>query len=157
MVDTSDRPDPGPLGCESERLHLSGEIQPFGALLRLDTDGRVSHASANCGAILGLPPEALLGQMPGPLLGGIDWLNDQPPRGGFPILRTKAFTAHGEALDLAVSPSGDGLLLEFEPTGDFSGTHSLKLKSLEAIQLQHSSTVHEHRRRQLSWPVERQL
>ncbi|KIM00791.1 Phytochrome two-component sensor histidine kinase [Paramagnetospirillum magnetotacticum MS-1] len=143
MVDTGSRSEPGLQGCESERLHLSGEIQPFGALLRLDPDGQVSHASANCGAVLGIPPEALLGQIPGPLLGGLVGLDELTPLGGFPILRTKAFTAHGDALDLAVSPSGEGLLLEFEPTGDFSGTHSLKLKSLEAIHLLHSPTVRE--------------
>ena len=123
MVDTGGRPDPGPLECESERLHLSGEIQPFGALLRLGADGRVSHASANCAEVLGLRPDALLGQMPGPLLAGVD---DLTGRSGNPAIRIKACTPSGGALDLAVSPSGEGLLLEFEPTGDCAERPSLK-------------------------------
>ena len=126
MVYTGDRPDPGPLGCESERLHLSGEIQPFGALLRLDPDGRVSHASANCGVVLGVPAEALLGQVPGSLLRGLDGLDDLIRGGGFPAIRIKACSSLGGALDLMVSPSGEGLLMEFEPTGDCTEAPLLK-------------------------------
>ena len=35
-------------GCEAEKLHLSGAIQSFGAMLCLHSEGlRVTHASAN--------------------------------------------------------------------------------------------------------------
>ena len=34
--------------CEREQLHLSGAIQPHGALLHVADDGTISHASANC-------------------------------------------------------------------------------------------------------------
>jgi two-component system, chemotaxis family, sensor kinase Cph1 len=136
MVDTGDRHYPEPLGCESERLHLSGEIQPFGALLRLDPDGRVSHASANCSAVLGIPPEALLGQLPGPLLGGLEGLDDLTRRGCLSAIRIKAFPPSDGALDLVVSPSGEGLLLEFEPVDDCTEARSHRFHN--AVQLLHT-------------------
>ena len=49
--------------CESEQLHLSGAIQPFGALIRIDTaSGLITHVSANIDDILGVEAPALLGQ-----------------------------------------------------------------------------------------------
>ncbi|HYI68166.1 MAG TPA: GAF domain-containing protein [Skermanella sp.] len=49
--------------CESEQLHLSGAIQPFGALIRIDTaSGLITHVSANIDCILGVEAPALLGQ-----------------------------------------------------------------------------------------------
>ncbi len=51
--------------CEREPIHIPGAIQPHGALLAAPIDGlRVSHASENLGAILGLPATRALG---GPL------------------------------------------------------------------------------------------
>ena len=40
--------------CDREPIHIPGSIQPHGALLALDRLGRLSHASANVGAMLGL-------------------------------------------------------------------------------------------------------
>lgn len=49
--------------CESEQLHLSGAIQPFGALLRVDTaTGVVTHASANLIDYAGIASADLLGR-----------------------------------------------------------------------------------------------
>jgi len=49
--------------CESERLHLSGAIQSFGALIRIDTgSGRVTHASANLVDFLGIEASRILGE-----------------------------------------------------------------------------------------------
>lgn len=48
-------------GCESEPLHLSGAIQPAGALARVDVaSGRVTHASRNLPDFGGPPVEAVL-------------------------------------------------------------------------------------------------
>lgn len=44
--------------CEREELHLSGAIQPHGALLLLDTELRISHFSTNIGDFL--PPDVLV-------------------------------------------------------------------------------------------------
>ena len=41
--------------CDREPIHIPGSIQPHGALLALDRLGRLSHASANAGALLGVP------------------------------------------------------------------------------------------------------
>jgi len=49
--------------CESEQLHLSGAIQSFGALIRIDTgSGRVTHASANLVDFVGVEASEILGK-----------------------------------------------------------------------------------------------
>lgn len=51
------------LECERERLHLSGQIQPHGALLIADPDLRITHRSTNLGQYLdpaGVAPGDLL-------------------------------------------------------------------------------------------------
>jgi len=46
--------------CEKEVLHLSGTIQPHGALLIASPNGIVTHASANIALFLGAPVSELL-------------------------------------------------------------------------------------------------
>ena len=41
--------------CDREPIHIPGSIQPHGALLAFDRLGRLSHASTNVPALLGLP------------------------------------------------------------------------------------------------------
>ena len=66
-------------GCETEKLHRSGAIQPHGGLLVADRDGRVSHASANVGAFLGVPPQDWLGRpLPAELAGLAEGLGAAP-------------------------------------------------------------------------------
>lgn len=49
--------------CERELIHLAGSVQPFGVLLTLQGDSfTIVQASANTGALLGVPAQALLGQ-----------------------------------------------------------------------------------------------
>jgi len=56
--------------CAEEQIHIPGAIQPHGALLAARPgDLLVTHASANLGAILGIPAEAALGQKLPDLLG----------------------------------------------------------------------------------------
>ncbi|MEO5689730.1 MAG: ATP-binding protein [Burkholderiaceae bacterium] len=43
--------------CDREPIHIPGSIQPHGALLAFDRLGRLSHASANAAALLGLAPQ----------------------------------------------------------------------------------------------------
>ncbi|WP_147176111.1 hypothetical protein, partial [Cereibacter sphaeroides] len=48
--------------CEMEPIATPGAIQPHGALMTARADsGRVAHASANLGEILGLPAASVLG------------------------------------------------------------------------------------------------
>ena len=57
--------------CESEQLHASGAIQPYGALLQFDAvTRRISHASANLDTFIGVSAPALLGCT----IDALDWL-----------------------------------------------------------------------------------
>jgi len=49
-------PTPTLENCDREPIHVPGSIQPHGALLAFDRLGRLSHASANAGALLGFEP-----------------------------------------------------------------------------------------------------
>jgi chemotaxis family two-component system sensor kinase Cph1 len=52
----SDTPTPATLeNCDREPIHIPGSIQPHGALLAFDRLGRLTHASANATALLGVP------------------------------------------------------------------------------------------------------
>lgn len=86
--------------CERELIHLPGSIQPHGALLVLSPDGRrIAQATANVGALLGVPAEGLLD---GPLerLGG-----DLPGK----VRRRVAQGVEGEPLPLRGTLAPEGL------------------------------------------------
>jgi light-regulated signal transduction histidine kinase (bacteriophytochrome)/CheY-like chemotaxis protein len=56
-------PAPDLSHCEREAIHIPGAIQPHGALVALLAhDGRITHASANLGAMLGHSAEDVLGR-----------------------------------------------------------------------------------------------
>jgi light-regulated signal transduction histidine kinase (bacteriophytochrome)/CheY-like chemotaxis protein len=55
--------------CAAEPIHMPGLIQPHGALLAIDANGMVSHASENAGAATGLPVAALFGMPVADILG----------------------------------------------------------------------------------------
>jgi len=110
------------LSCESELLHLSGQIQPHGFLLAVrDSDEIVTHISRNAAPLLGDPPEAILGH---PVPPALLWQPLADLRtaaanalGGLPALFPKAASIGGKPWDLAVSRTAEGCLLEFEPSG----------------------------------------
>lgn len=69
--------------CEAEQLHLSGAIQSFGALIRVDTlSGHITHVSANLADIVGIEAEAVLGLsqdcLPWLLGPALETLSEQP-------------------------------------------------------------------------------
>lgn len=99
-------------GCEQERLHLSGAIQPFGVLLKVDRAGYITHASANVHEVIGLGADEAIGTH-------VDSLN--LPH-GTPVQRTdrrarrQAVTHRGITLSvLAIVASDGGMLLEMIP------------------------------------------
>ncbi len=49
--------------CATEPIHLLESIQPHGALLAIDEEGRVVRVSANAVALLGVAPDSLLGRL----------------------------------------------------------------------------------------------
>lgn len=65
--------------CEQEQLHLSGAIQPHGALLVCDRKNQITHVSENIEAWLGKNANALLGNsLPAELTPTIFNLGDAP-------------------------------------------------------------------------------
>ena len=73
------QPMPGLLGpdaainltnCDREPIHLSGAVQPHGALIAAGIDDFViTQASANTGEMLGMPADGLLGSALSAVLG----------------------------------------------------------------------------------------
>lgn len=47
--------------CDREPIHLLGRVQNYGALVAVSPDWIVAHASANCGDLIGLSAEELIG------------------------------------------------------------------------------------------------
>lgn len=62
MIDSTQNLEELLRGCEAEKLHLSGAIQSFGALLWLDEQLCVAHASANLAEFVGTSPQQILGK-----------------------------------------------------------------------------------------------
>ena len=105
--------------CEREQIHLAGSVQPHGALLLLrDHDLVVLQASANTGAVLGRPLQALLGQ-PLQHLGGTLAARLQlllPTLGDTPLpLQCTVGDAPARRLEGQLHrPPGGGLVVELE-------------------------------------------
>ncbi|QTF94254.1 GAF domain-containing protein [Halomonas sp. BM-2019] len=104
--------------CEREALHLSGAIQPHGALLVVGPDGRVTHASRNLEALLGFCPEDLLGQ-------ALSLPLAKPLRRLEPLAGARLTVAHLDGLrtDLAMQASRNAsgqVILELLQPGDVS-------------------------------------
>ena len=109
------------LDCAREPIHIPGHVQPFGFLLALTPDWRVSHASANIGEFTGRAPEDFLGHYVVSLL--------DPD--AVHTLRNLAATLYGKdavqrsfnlklvadrpAFDVAVHLSGTKVIIEAEP------------------------------------------
>lgn len=112
-------PDALSQSCEAEKLHLSGAIQAWGALLRVDTAGVVSHASANLHEFIGLAPQEMLGR---PAAEVLPWLNRatlaQLPEGkGRSFTIGGVFELPGRRIDAHIVNGGDHLLVELEMAG----------------------------------------
>ncbi len=104
-------------GCETEKLHLSGAIQGFGAMLRLSGEApfQITHASANLADYLGMPPASLLGQN----IDAIGCLNaamlarlGEQPGESLPLPRL--IQGEKNQVDALLMRSPDGILVEFE-------------------------------------------
>ncbi|WP_109464030.1 HWE histidine kinase domain-containing protein [Albibacillus kandeliae] len=47
--------------CDREPIHILGNVQSFGSLVAISADWIVQHASKNCGQVLGLEAEEMIG------------------------------------------------------------------------------------------------
>lgn len=100
--------------CEAEKLHLSGAIQPHGCLLAFDTEGQVTHASANLLEHFGLDPKALLGKpLPACFIPPLERLGMKP---GSRCLDEVSSLDASQMFDLIASRNLDGgAVLELVP------------------------------------------
>lgn len=104
--------------CEREQIHLSGSIQPYGAMLVVrEPDQTVVQASINAPALLGF--DAVIGRKLRDL-GGDLAVSILPrtlePLDGVPVaLRLRAGAADAEFDTLLHRPPGNGLVIELEP------------------------------------------
>lgn len=106
--------------CEREPLAFSGRIQGHGVLLYLESaSGCFTFVSENAESLLGEPVAELLGA------DGRSWVEDMlPTLGTLPVgtgnrvyLEAALDLGEGE-MDVLVSPTGGGWLIEIEPASD---------------------------------------
>lgn len=115
--------------CESEKLHLSGMIQPHGALLVLSEDATLTHYSENVTLIL---PSALpldIGKtLPETLSPVLSHLPSESGSTAYTFLKD----TDGNYVDLVITKSTDAYLVEIYPASNTENTKlqpSLKLPS----------------------------
>jgi light-regulated signal transduction histidine kinase (bacteriophytochrome) len=106
--------------CEREQLHLSGQIQPFGALLRVHREtGVVTHVSANLEQFLPLTVADTLSQPAPPLLAPL--AKSLPPTQRHFIVREWSAEGLSRPLDVRLTGDSHHLLMEWEPTTGHGG------------------------------------
>jgi chemotaxis family two-component system sensor kinase Cph1 len=120
------------LGCESEKLHLSGAIQSFGALIVVAAvpPYRISHVSANLADFLAVE----LPDLPGRPIEHLGWLNerafhrlgDQP---GLTLQLPRIAECDGRLFDATLIRGQDAILIELEASE--SGGHPIALQELQ--------------------------
>ncbi len=107
--------------CEREQIHIPGSIQPHGCLLALESgDLRIVQAAGPTQALLGEPPETLLGarfrDWIGPRLTAVLNGAEGAPTPGRRLLTMELDGATGPLVCETVAHYADGLLiLELEP------------------------------------------
>jgi light-regulated signal transduction histidine kinase (bacteriophytochrome) len=120
--------------CDREPIHIPGAIQPFGALLAIDADGRLVRASANASSLLGpLPP---VGQpLPAAYLESFaPWLAARK-RGENGELDPIELPLADRTFDVIVHHSAPWLVLEFEPRDPKDPAHAtFALKAQRALE-----------------------
>lgn len=104
--------------CEREALHLSGAIQPHGSLLVVDAGGTVTHVAANCQALAGRSPDALLGSpLPPSLATVVAGLGTTPGSRQYAVVSVGEWpagssgTSPAACCDVVVTRGSDGAVL----------------------------------------------
>ncbi|MEO0699335.1 MAG: GAF domain-containing protein, partial [Pseudomonadota bacterium] len=130
--------------CDREPIHQIAAIQPFGALIKLNSDWTIGHRSVNCAALLGLA------DLPAPGANLADLFTKDAMRAlrgslvrlasgiGVDRMFGIALVDSGALFDCAVHCVGERIVLEFEPhdTSEFVNhvaTIGPMIAQLEAI------------------------
>lgn len=101
-------------GCESEKIHLSGAIQAFGSLLRVDRQTMsITHASANINHFSDIPLQEILSSKVEALSWGIEETiqNLGTTIGESAHIKTKI---NGQTVDLNIHSDNGGVIVELE-------------------------------------------
>ena len=125
--------------CDQEPIHIPGSIQPHGALIALDLQGRITHASANVAELLGFAPAfgqvlttADLGGQ-GDVLALIRQVLEEGTQEQVVPLSLEA-QLNGRAFDVVVHASAGLVLCEFElRDGDADEVASFAQKAYRSL------------------------
>ena len=133
--------------CDREPIHVPGSIQPHGALLAFDRLGRLSHASANAAALLGVPL-AFGRTLPAGALGGDaaleQQLHDALADAGSDELVTSSMetTLRGVTFDVMMHAQHGRVICEFErravDSGEVSTFAHLAYRAMDTLKRQRS-------------------
>lgn len=129
--------------CDREPIHIPGAIQPFGALLAIDAEGRLVRASANAASLLGAVPA--IGQpLPDAYREPFEpWIAARK-RGETGELDPIELTLSDRIFDVIGHQSAPWLVVEFEPRDPKEPAHTafaLKAqRALERVQRQRTLT-----------------
>jgi light-regulated signal transduction histidine kinase (bacteriophytochrome) len=107
--------------CDREPIHIPGSIQPHGAMLVCDLQGRVRHASANARALIafaGDPVDRPLADLVGDATAH-DLRNEAAKTGGSHVagvLLGRVLPGGDRPLDISIHHYKDRMFVEFEPS-----------------------------------------
>ncbi|MEY4503891.1 MAG: hypothetical protein RL154_183, partial [Pseudomonadota bacterium] len=116
------------LGCESEKLHLSGHIQSFGALIIVDSKtSKITHASVNLIDYCNIEAKTVLGQFGDELNFDLSKLiYKKPDKVGFTKI-VQNFSINKLIVDVIVNFDGNNFILEFQKCNDSKESNSASL------------------------------
>ncbi|WP_047310121.1 ATP-binding protein [Rhodopseudomonas palustris] len=131
--------------CDRELVQYPEAIQPHGAMLTVDEQSdRVLHASANCAAFIGKPPETVIGAPIASVLGPgwrelIGSLHRMPLDSGPVNIARESFLSSDQGWHLFAHRCGGLIILEFEnaepeTAGTTSNLYSEVRADLAALQ-----------------------
>jgi light-regulated signal transduction histidine kinase (bacteriophytochrome) len=121
--------------CDREPIHIPGSIQPHGALLAFDAEGRLAAMSANAAAMLGALPAIgspldashLNEELRAEIRAGLESFDS--------ILGSLRTDLMGQAFDAVLHRSGPHLVLECERSpGGRAGLETFALQAQKAIE-----------------------
>lgn len=129
-------------GCESEKLHLSGHIQPFGALVCIDRGSyNITHASQNIEELIGIKIENLLGKHIDALDPALVEIIDKLPhkQGASALFLNKLETLKG-AMDILLHAGENSVIIEIEKPIENMKPISIYQLQLELLNVPNSSS-----------------
>lgn len=107
--------------CDREPIHHIAAVQPFGGLIAVDAGGIIAQASANASEMLGVAGNIAAGTQlshafaPETISALTEALARAPVEDGVERLFGLNLAGNGRMFDCAVHPSGDMMVVEFEP------------------------------------------